>query len=70
VLPKKLLTPAPDGARQGKAPPFDDMLRECYRIRGWTPEGYPTLEMLESVGLESSLYEDHVDLATMKEVIK
>lgn len=70
VLPKKLLTPAPDGARMGKAPPFDDMMQECYKLRGWTKEGYPTREMLASVGIEPSLYEDHFDLATMKEVIK
>ena len=55
TLPKRLLeTPAPSGTAKGKVNQLDIMLPEYYQERGWTPEGVPTRETLERLGLGST----------------
>jgi aldehyde:ferredoxin oxidoreductase len=51
VLPKKTFKAAVEGARAGKVPPFDEMIRDYYRLRGWTENGEPSDETLERLGL-------------------
>ncbi len=52
TLPQRLLTePRPSGGAKGVLPDLDAMLSEHYRVRGWTPEGVPTPERLQSLGL-------------------
>ena len=51
VLPKKMLQPAKEGMRAGKVPPLDEMLTDYYAARGWQPDGHPTSETLERLGL-------------------
>jgi aldehyde:ferredoxin oxidoreductase len=51
-LPKRLLKdPMPGGPAEGNTVPFEDMLTEYYRLRGWDPEGKPTAEKLAALGL-------------------
>jgi len=51
-LPKRLVTePANSGPAKGLVNRLDQMLPEYYQLRGWTPEGVPTLETLERLGL-------------------
>jgi len=53
TLPKRLLTePRPSGGAEGVLPDLDLMLAETYPIRGWTPDGVPTPERLEVLGLD------------------
>ncbi len=52
TLPQRLLTePRPTGGAAGVLPDLDGMLAEYYRARGWTPEGAPSTERLEALGL-------------------
>ncbi len=51
VLPKKMLQAAEQGARAGKTPPFEEMMEDYYRHRGWDESGEPTGETLERLGL-------------------
>ena len=52
TLPQRLLTePRPTGGAAGVLPDLDSMLAEYYRVRGWTPEGAPSAERLEALGL-------------------
>lgn len=51
VLPKKTFKAAVEGARAGKVPPFDEMIRDYYQLRGWTENGEPSDETLERLGL-------------------
>jgi aldehyde:ferredoxin oxidoreductase len=50
-LPKHILTAVPDGGAAGSVPDIDRMLKEYYPIRGLSPDGRPTKEKLESLGL-------------------
>lgn len=52
TLPKRLLTPLALGPTAGKAPPLDQMIKEYYAVRGWSPEGVPTEECLARLGLK------------------
>lgn len=52
TLPKRLLDePIPDGPLQGATARLGEMLPEYYRLRGWSTEGVPTGEKLQSLGL-------------------
>lgn len=57
VLPYRVMhEPVPDGMHQGMYCPPEElqaMLGQYYAIRGWTPEGVPTRDKLESLGLAS-----------------
>jgi aldehyde:ferredoxin oxidoreductase len=41
-----------EGGTAGNLPPLGQMLADYYQVRGWTPEGIPTLEKLSSLGLD------------------
>ncbi len=52
--------PVPEGMHKGMyCPPeeLDAMLDAYYALRGWTPDGIPTREKLETLGL-AALTED------------
>lgn len=52
TLPHRMLNePLPGGPSAGMVSRLDEMLREYYRLRGWTPEGVPTQEKLAELGL-------------------
>jgi len=51
VLPPKMHVPAKKGFRAGKVPPFDDLLNEYYKLRGWNEDGRPTEEKLKELRL-------------------
>ncbi|MCW8882028.1 MAG: aldehyde ferredoxin oxidoreductase C-terminal domain-containing protein, partial [Sedimenticola sp.] len=52
TLPKRLLTePAASGPAKGKVSGLGKMLPEYYELRGWTPEGVPTPDTLQNLGL-------------------
>lgn len=52
TLPKRLLTvPISDGPLKGEVARLDQMLPEYYRLRGWSAEGIPTEEKLQSLGI-------------------
>ena len=53
TLPERLLKdPAPSGTAKGRVNELDKMLPEYYQVRGWSPEGVPTHETLQRLGLE------------------
>ncbi len=52
TLPQRLLKEAAKtGPAKGMANRLDEMLPEYYALRGWTPEGVPTAETLQRLGL-------------------
>ncbi len=52
TLPERLLKEAArTGPAKGMANRLDEMLPEYYALRGWTPEGVPTAETLQRLGL-------------------
>ncbi len=52
VLPERLLAqPRPSGQAEGKLPDLELMLEEYYEARGWLPDGKPSPEKLEALGL-------------------
>jgi aldehyde:ferredoxin oxidoreductase len=52
TLPRRLLTePRPSGGAEGVLPDLELMLAEHYLARGWTPEGVPSTERLQALGL-------------------
>ena len=54
TLPRRLLeTPAPSGTGKGRVNELDVMLPEYYEARGWTPDGEPTTQTLQRLGLVS-----------------
>ncbi len=54
TLPQRFLNePRPSGGAEGVLPNLDLILGDYYRARSWTPEGIPTPERLEILGLES-----------------
>jgi aldehyde:ferredoxin oxidoreductase len=54
TLPKRMLeVPCPSGTAKGKVSDLPKMLPEYYALRGWTPEGVPTAETLERLGLSA-----------------
>jgi aldehyde:ferredoxin oxidoreductase len=51
-LPARLKTePAKTGPAKGLVSGIDKMRPEYYKVRGWTPEGVPTKETLDRLGL-------------------
>jgi aldehyde:ferredoxin oxidoreductase len=50
-LPKRLLTPLPEGGAAGKAADLQYQLEEYYQLRGWDSNGIPTQERLQALGL-------------------
>ncbi len=52
TLPQRLLTqPRPSGQAQGQLPDLKPILEEYYQIRGWLPDGRPSPDRLEALGL-------------------
>ena len=51
-LPNKILTALADGAAAGSVPDEELMKKEYYQIRGLDNKGYPTLELLQKLGLK------------------
>jgi aldehyde:ferredoxin oxidoreductase len=51
TLPKRLVTPLPDGGSAGKAADLDFQLNEYYQLRGWNDDGVPTKERFQMLGL-------------------
>jgi aldehyde:ferredoxin oxidoreductase len=59
VLPKRLVTPLKDGGAAGKAADLEFQLNEYYKLRGWTDNGIPTREKLQSLGLNEAAKDLH-----------
>lgn len=61
ILPYRVMhEPVPDGMHKGMFCPPEElsaMLDVYYTLRGWTPEGVPTREKLEALGLASVVQE-------------
>jgi aldehyde:ferredoxin oxidoreductase len=51
-LPKKIRMPLTDGGAAGSVPDEELMRNEYYRIRGLDERGFPTRQLLQSLGLE------------------
>lgn len=52
TLPKRLLVdPIPDGPSKGNVTRLSEMLPLYYKARGWSPEGVPTAETLNMLGV-------------------
>jgi len=52
TLPERLLkVPAPSGTAKGQVAQLDIMLPEYYAYRGWAPDGVPTAQTLQRLGL-------------------
>jgi aldehyde:ferredoxin oxidoreductase len=52
TLPVRLLTQArPSGQAEGQLPDLEMMLEEYYEARGWLPDGRPSPERLQELGL-------------------
>ncbi len=52
LLPSRLTRePMPAGPSEGMVCHLDEMLDEYYQVQGWTPDGLPTPERLEELGL-------------------
>jgi aldehyde:ferredoxin oxidoreductase len=51
ILPKRLLTPLPDGGAAGKAADLEFQLNEYYALRGWDENGIPKRDRLTWLGL-------------------
>ncbi|HHY47861.1 MAG TPA: aldehyde ferredoxin oxidoreductase family protein [Firmicutes bacterium] len=55
TLPSRFETPLESGGSAGQSYPRETLtqaLQEYYRLRGWSPQGIPTLETLKRLGLE------------------
>ena len=52
TLPKRLITPLPDGGAAGKAADLEYQLNEYYQLRGWSENGIPTKAKLTELGLQ------------------
>jgi aldehyde:ferredoxin oxidoreductase len=53
TLPPRILThPRPSGGAEGNLPDLPLILDEYYAIRGWLPDGRPSPETLERLGLD------------------
>jgi len=50
-MPKRILTPLPDGGAAGSVPNIELMLKEYYKARGLDAKGRPLKEKLVSLGL-------------------
>jgi len=52
VFVPRQLEPTREGGNAGKVPDMEAMLDDYYKACGWTPDGKPSKETLESLGLE------------------
>lgn len=59
TLPKRLVTPLPDGGAAGKAADLAYQLKEYYILRQWDENGIPTKEKLLSLSLNEAAAELH-----------
>jgi len=50
--PRMLAEPMPEGPGKGMTVRLDVMLPAYYELRGWDPHGVPTVQTLESLGLD------------------
>jgi aldehyde:ferredoxin oxidoreductase len=58
-LPPPLLQPYEDGAANGYAPPFAEMMAAYYRVRDWDPtSGAPSRVKLAALGLDGIVVEE------------
>jgi aldehyde:ferredoxin oxidoreductase len=56
-LPKRFEEALEEGGSRGESYPkkeLERLLDEYYKIRGWTPDGIPTSEILKRLGLNWS----------------
>ena len=53
VLPKRILTPVPDGGAAGSVPDINKMKKEYKQLRGLNEKGFPTEKKLKELGLEN-----------------
>jgi len=51
VLPKKMFQAAKEGRRAGQLPPFAELMKDYYQLRGWNEQGEPTDETLARLGV-------------------
>jgi len=51
-LPRQILTPTTDGGAAGSVPDLEVMLKEFYPVRGLNPDGRPSKEVLQRLGLQ------------------
>ncbi|RLF23009.1 MAG: aldehyde ferredoxin oxidoreductase [Thermoprotei archaeon] len=56
LLPPRLLRPLTEGPIAGRVPPYHDMLKAYYEVRGWSDEGKPTQETLSRLGLSGGVH--------------
>ena len=55
TLPSRLTeVPRPSGQAAGKLPDLVRILDEYYQVRGWRPDGQPSEERLEKLGLTAT----------------
>jgi aldehyde:ferredoxin oxidoreductase len=55
ILPPRLLLPLKEGAAAGSVPEIEMMLREYYLIRRFNPDGKPSRETLDELGLGTAI---------------
>jgi aldehyde:ferredoxin oxidoreductase len=52
TLPRRILTlPKTGDGHTPNLPPLERMLRDYYRVRGWTEAGVPTAQRLDELGI-------------------
>jgi aldehyde:ferredoxin oxidoreductase len=56
VLPKRILTPLPNGGAAGSVPDIIDMKKEYKEVRGLNEKGFPTKQKLEEMGLDNLVH--------------
>ena len=59
TLPKRLITPLPDGGSAGKAADLEFQLKEYYQVRQWDENGIPRREKLDALGLSQAARDLH-----------
>jgi aldehyde:ferredoxin oxidoreductase len=59
ILPRRLLSPLPDGGAAGKAADLEFQLNEYYALRQWDENGIPKKEKLEALGLSQAARDLH-----------
>jgi aldehyde:ferredoxin oxidoreductase len=55
ILPPRLLLPLKEGAAADSVPDIEMMLREYYLIRRFNPDGKPSRETLDELGLGTAI---------------
>jgi aldehyde:ferredoxin oxidoreductase len=59
TLPKRLVTPLPDGGAAGKAADLEYQLDEYYKLRAWDENGIPTKDKLLWLSLDQAAADLH-----------